>query len=292
MYTHDDVRTLTAGRLREAGALPDIIVGSPPCPAYSAANRHGAHGGLDDDPLFLELVRLVGECRPVWCVAENSPRLRLLGADRIIAELEALGYACWSAVVGAEHAGKNHIRRRSWLIAADAERLQLWHEPGRSSRANGQGAPEPGDSLAAGDAGYTGSSGLAIATGERGDPCQEREAIERATWPDTAAGFSPPPLLDDGPPLDLALYRAVCAAQGDAIVPQVALPILRAMRNAFPDARRVLDLFGGGVGGWHYACAWAGLEVVAACEIDPWRREVYRAVHVGVGRRSERSAAQ
>jgi site-specific DNA-cytosine methylase len=51
------------------------------------------------------------------------------------------------------------------------------------------------------------------------------------------------------------------------------------MSAMFPEARRVLDLFSGAVGGWTYACRWAGLEVVAACEVDPWRREVYAAVH-------------
>jgi len=30
---------------------------------------------------------------------------------------------------------------------------------------------------------------------------------------------------------------------------------------------------------WAYACEMAGLEVVAACEADPWRRSVYVAAH-------------
>jgi site-specific DNA-cytosine methylase len=51
------------------------------------------------------------------------------------------------------------------------------------------------------------------------------------------------------------------------------------MTAMFPQAHTVLDLFSGAVGGWTYACKWAGLEVVAACEIDPWRRQVYSAVH-------------
>lgn len=51
------------------------------------------------------------------------------------------------------------------------------------------------------------------------------------------------------------------------------------MSAMFPDATRVLDLFSGAVGGWAYACRWAGLNVVAACEIDEWRRRVYNTVH-------------
>jgi hypothetical protein len=101
--------------------------------------------------------------------------------------------------------------------------------------------------------------------------------------PDWQAGLPDFAQLDDGPAAELArngaLYRAICAAQGDAIVPQVACQIVRVMSAMFPDARRALDLFSGAVGGWTYACRWAGLEVIAACEIDPWRREVYQAVH-------------
>ena len=75
------------------------------------------------------------------------------------------------------------------------------------------------------------------------------------------------------------LYRAICAAQGDAIVPQVAYHIVSIMHRLIPTPGRVLDLFCGAVGGWSYACRWAGLDVVAACEIDPWRRQVYAAAH-------------
>jgi DNA (cytosine-5)-methyltransferase 1 len=40
---------------------------------------------------------------------------------------------------------------------------------------------------------------------------------------------------------------------------------------------RALDLFCGAAGGWHLGLARAGIEVVAGCEADPWRRTVYQA---------------
>ncbi len=42
----------------------------------------------------------------------------------------------------------------------------------------------------------------------------------------------------------------------------------------YPTGTRVLDLFAGAAGGWSLAARWAGLEVVGACELDPWRRGV------------------
>jgi DNA (cytosine-5)-methyltransferase 1 len=112
---YDDVRQLTGARLAADGIAPRIIVGSPPCKEYSAANHRAR--GLDGDDLFLEFIRLVGEVRPDWACAENSPRIRTRGFDRIAGELEGLGYAVRAFVLGADDLGAPHIRKRAWIIA-------------------------------------------------------------------------------------------------------------------------------------------------------------------------------
>lgn len=122
-----DARELTAKRLKaDLGYLPEIVVGSPPCQEVSGANSKGA--GITDDHLFWEWARLVFEVRPLWCAAENSPRARTKGIDGILDALEAARYAWWPVVVGADHAGANHLRRRLWLVGADADRLELWKQ--------------------------------------------------------------------------------------------------------------------------------------------------------------------
>lgn len=121
---YEDVCALTATRLvSDLGFLPDIIVGSPPCQDISSANTKGK--GIDGERsgLYLEAVRLVGDCRPRWFAFENSPNLRTRGADRLLDELETLGYACEPCVVGADSVGANHVRKRSWLIGYDPEQL-------------------------------------------------------------------------------------------------------------------------------------------------------------------------
>ena len=119
-----DVRELTADRLlADLGRLPDWIVGSPPCQDASCANAGGRGVDGDRTGLFFEAVRLVGECRPAWACFENVPGLRTRGADRMLAALEALGYACWPLVVGAVHAGAPHRRQRVWIVAADLSRF-------------------------------------------------------------------------------------------------------------------------------------------------------------------------
>lgn len=121
---YEDVRGLTAARLvSDLGILPDIIVGSPPCQDISSANTKGKGIEGERSGLYLEAVRLVGDCRPRWFAFENSPNLRTRGADRLLDELETLGYAVEPCVVGADNVGANHIRKRSWLIGYDPEQL-------------------------------------------------------------------------------------------------------------------------------------------------------------------------
>ncbi|PZU87744.1 MAG: DNA methyltransferase [Shinella sp.] len=150
---YDDIRDLTAARLvSDLGGLPDIIVGSPPCQDISSANTKGKGVEGERSGLYLEAVRLVGDCRPRWFAFENSANLRTRGADRVLGELEALGYATEPCVVGASDVGANHIRKRSWLIGYDPEQLANTHGLGwnerrrwRRSRINISAAGNPGD---------------------------------------------------------------------------------------------------------------------------------------------------
>jgi len=150
---YDDIRGLTAARLvSDLGVLPDIIVGSPPCQDISSANTKGKGIEGERSGLYLEAVRLVGDCRPRWFAFENSSNLRTRGADRVLGELEALGYSTEPCVVGASDVGANHIRKRSWLIGYDPEQLANTHGLGwnerrrrRRSRIDISAAGNPGD---------------------------------------------------------------------------------------------------------------------------------------------------
>lgn len=135
---YDDVRTLTGERLlADLGALPDIVVGSPPCQDISSANTKGKGVDGERSGLFFEAVRVIGEVRPRWFALENSANLRTKGSDRVLGALEGHGYACWPFVVSAEDIGANHERKRSWLIGCDVAQLADAAEVGC--------LPRPGD---------------------------------------------------------------------------------------------------------------------------------------------------
>ena len=114
---YDDIRTLSAERLRQDGVpRPSLICGGFPCQDISPAGRGAGLAGVRSQ-LWLEMQRLVGECRPDWVVFENSPALRVRGADELLQAMAAAGYACWPLVVGAAHAGAPHRRQRSFVLA-------------------------------------------------------------------------------------------------------------------------------------------------------------------------------
>lgn len=117
---YDDIRTLSAARLRADGVpRPRLLCGGFPCQDTSLAGQGAGIEGTRSG-LWSHMARLVRECRPDWVLAENVPGLRGRGADRVVAELDAAGYACWPLVVGAVHAGAPHRRARMWLVAQAA----------------------------------------------------------------------------------------------------------------------------------------------------------------------------
>ena len=182
----DDVRTVSADAFRSAGVgRVELVTGGFPCQDISVA---GKGAGLDGarSGLWHEMRRIVCEVRPDWVLAENVPRLRTLGADQVLADLDALGYSCWPLVVGAVHAGAPHRRLRVWIVAhlarhgesaqseiAGADWMRTWaggdtvrcgmaysngselrHESGRGGRESWAEAPESrgfGATLADGD---------------------------------------------------------------------------------------------------------------------------------------------
>lgn len=98
----------------------DVVSGGFPCQDVSSAGR-GA--GLDGERsgLWFEMLRVIGEVRPAYVFAENSPMLRTRGLGRVLQGLADLGYDAAWGVLGAWHVGAPHRRQRMWIVAANAD---------------------------------------------------------------------------------------------------------------------------------------------------------------------------
>lgn len=201
--THHDIKTLKGD---EYGTI-DLITGGFPCQPFSVAGPQRAQ--KDDRHLWPEMLRVVTNARPTWVLCENVAGLIKLGLDQVEADLEAEGYTVRTLVVPACAVGANHRRERVWILANTA----------------GDGCNE--SSLCS-------CYGQANEWGEKGQ--EEDSDHERCcgVWPELdgrsdttrAWGTEPPALrVDDGLPSRMDRNRGL----GNAIVPQVAAEILRAM---------------------------------------------------------------
>ena len=129
-------------QLAEWGTRP-VWTGSCPCQPFSGA---GAGKGLGDERhLWPAWLRLIAERRPAIIFGEQVEAAVGWGwHDSVFIDLEAEGYAYWSAVLPACGVGAPHQRQRLFWAAvahADGARLEGPHEPEREEHR--QPAPRP-----------------------------------------------------------------------------------------------------------------------------------------------------
>jgi DNA (cytosine-5)-methyltransferase 1 len=96
------------------GVRADLVTGGFPCQPFSLAGRRA--GANDDRALWPEMLRVIDEARPSWVLGENVPGIITMELDRVLADLENLGYACWPVVVPACAVGARHRRDRVWIV--------------------------------------------------------------------------------------------------------------------------------------------------------------------------------
>ena len=109
----DDVCTLDGTPWR---GTVDVLCGGFPCQDISAAGKGAGITGKRSG-LWKEYARLIGEMRPRFVFAENSPLLRTRGLGVVLEDLAALGYNARWGVLGAWHVGAPHKRDRMWVLA-------------------------------------------------------------------------------------------------------------------------------------------------------------------------------
>jgi len=117
VWLYEDVRTLTAKRLKADGVGPiDLICGGFPCQDISCAGKgagiEGSRSGL-----WSEYARLIREIRPRWVIIENVAYLRYRGLDRVLSDLAALGLDAVWITIPASKIGLPHKRERIWILA-------------------------------------------------------------------------------------------------------------------------------------------------------------------------------
>lgn len=113
---------ITTTDFRQHAGQIDILTGGFPCQPYSAA---GKRKGKDDDRhLWPHMLRCIREVKPRWVVGENVFGIATwnggLVFEEVCADLEAEGYAVQPFVLPAAAVNAPHRRDRIWFVAYGA----------------------------------------------------------------------------------------------------------------------------------------------------------------------------
>lgn len=146
-----------------------VWTGSCPCQPFSSAGRQG--GALDERHLWPRWLRLIRECRPHTILGEQVEGAVGFGwVDRVFADLEAEGYACGAAVLGAHSVGAPHIRQRLfWVAQSSGAECGAWRPRGVGAAGGWAYAESTGSSNAGGMADASGQRRQQVGRGALGD---------------------------------------------------------------------------------------------------------------------------
>ncbi len=108
---HPDIRTLDGTWYRGVW----LLTGGFPCQPFSVAGKR--LGASDDRALWPEMLRVIDQARPTWVLGENVPGIITLELDRVLSDLERIGYSCRPFVVPACAVDAHHRRDRVWIVA-------------------------------------------------------------------------------------------------------------------------------------------------------------------------------
>jgi len=221
---YGDIKTLTnpdwSWELQPKGSKQDkrgrtgypfILTGGFPCQPFSIAGQRKGTG--DDRYLWPEMFAVIRNMLPEWIIAENVRGLASwndgMVLETVCANLEGEGYEVQPLVIPACAVNAPHRRDRVWIVAhhtsIDVGR-RGWKAAGHNRKRDRKRSHE-------------------------GRPDWHED------WPTVAARLC---TLDDGLPNGLVRPRgwrnAALKAAGNAIVPQVAMQIFQAIKEASNDS--------------------------------------------------------
>lgn len=118
----------------------DLLTGGFPCQPFSVAGKR--RGAEDDRALWPEMLRVIDGAKPGWIIGENVAGIVTMELDNILSDLEGIGYTAWPLVIPACAVDARHRRDRVWIVA-HAEKLH-GNERGEYRQSGERQVPESG----------------------------------------------------------------------------------------------------------------------------------------------------
>lgn len=236
---HDDIKTFTTS------AKIDLLTGGFPCQPFSVAGKR--KGKSDDRYMWPEMLRVICSASPTYVLIENVTGIISIALDDILLDLERERYATRIFVLPASAAQAPHKRERVWIIAnRHGKRCDMWCDtwekrfsqeninrnvqaiqseweklkPQSWKNFNAQNWLANTDSIAGEQTNSKTKPIKKTGNAWMGYSGQNRSTTSESHWQENQP---PIPGMDDGLPFRLDRNKAL----GNAIVPQIAYPILK-----------------------------------------------------------------
>lgn len=244
-----------------------ILTGGFPCQPFSQAGRR--KGTEDDRYLWPEMLRVIREFKPTWVIAENVRGLITQGGgvvfEQVCLDLEGEGYDVQPLVIPAVAVNAPHRRDRVWIVAnragerpydrkCDREERPILHDEGtpekdKREREGRERRSGETDNVTESFSKRTRWSMEGNGNSDAPDTgCERQEVIQKQAaggfqrdswnknWIEVATEFCS---VDDGLPVKLDGFECTKSqhrvqqlkAYGNAIVPQVAIQIMKSIAN-------------------------------------------------------------
>jgi len=185
-----------------------LLTGGFPCQPFSVAGKR--RGKEDDRYLWPEMFAVISQVRPTWVIAENVAGIIKMELDNCLSDLESEGYETETFTIPACAVDAKHQRKRVWIVAYD--------KGGKSgeSEARNRGESACGRSQDVADTEGILPQGF-------GNGQEQRESRGEGRWP------VEPDVGRVAHGVPSRVDRLKCL--GNAIVPQVAYEIMRAIKE-------------------------------------------------------------
>ena len=110
----EDVRNVESIRRHVRTAI-NLLTGGFPCQPFSIAGKRRSK--TDDRYLWPAMLEVIKATRPHWVIGENVTGIVNLALDTVLSDLENQGYACQAFIIPACAQNAPHRRDRVWIVA-------------------------------------------------------------------------------------------------------------------------------------------------------------------------------